>query len=102
MKAVRYHEHGGPEKLIYEDVPDPTPGLGEILVKVAATALNRQDTRQRIGGTPPPHILGLDIAGDVAALGQGVNSPQVGDRIILYPGVSCGNCEFCHAGQHNW
>ena len=102
MKAVRYHEHGGPEKLIYEDVPDPAPGIGEILVKVAATALNRQGIRQRTGGVPPPHILGLDIAGDVAALGQGVASPQVVDKVILYPGVSCGNCEFCDAGQHNW
>ena len=102
MKAVRYHENGGPETLIYEEVPDPEPAAGEILVKVSACALNHSDLRHRSGGVPPPHILGLDSAGEVAALGSGVTSPQVGEKVMIYPGVSCGDCEFCDAGQHNW
>ncbi|MBI2166472.1 MAG: zinc-binding dehydrogenase [Chloroflexi bacterium] len=102
MKAIRYHEHGGPEKLVYEEVPDPKPGHGEILVRVRACSLNRLDTRLRAGGRPPPHILGSDVAGEVAALGPGVTSPRVGDSVLLFPGINCGNCEFCDAGQHNW
>ncbi|MCZ6789057.1 MAG: zinc-binding dehydrogenase [Chloroflexi bacterium] len=102
MKAVRFHEHGGLDKLIYEDVPDPTPAVGEILVKVGACALNHADIRRRTGEGPLPHILGLDTAGEVVALGDGATSLKVGDRVMIYPGVSCGNCEYCDAGQHNW
>ncbi|MBI2165527.1 MAG: zinc-binding dehydrogenase [Chloroflexi bacterium] len=102
MKAVRYHKHGGPETLVYEDVPEPSPGPGEMLLRVKAVSLNRLDTRLRAGAWPPPHIPGCDIAGDVAALGPGVTSPKVGDRVLLFPGVSCGKCEACNSGQQNW
>ena len=103
MKSVRFHQHGGPEVLCYEDAPEPEPGAGEVLVRVRACALNRLDVWGRAGlpgiRIPMPHITGSDVAGDV------VSSPTaafaVGDRVMLQPGVSCGRCEACLSGRDN-
>ena len=67
MKAVRFHEHGGLEVLRYDEVPDPVPAPGEVLVKVKACALNHLDLWQRRGipGVPLPHCPGSDVAGEV-------------------------------------
>ncbi len=106
MKAVRFHEHGGPEVLRYEDAPDPAPSPGGIVVRVRACALNHLDIWQRRGldrvKIPLPHISGADVAGEIAATGDGVTAWRVGDRVMLQPGLSCGRCARCLAGEDNY
>jgi NADPH:quinone reductase-like Zn-dependent oxidoreductase len=102
MKAVRFHEHGGPEVLKYEDAPDPKIQANEVLVKVKACALNHLDIWLR-GGVRRwqlalPHIVGSDIAGEVAEVGSVVTRVKAGDRVLLSPGISCGQCEACFKG----
>jgi len=89
VKAVRIHEDGGPEVLRYEDVPDPTPGAGEVLVDLHAASLNHLDiwVRKGLPSVPKPRILGADGAGIVAALGDGVQGFEVGHRVVINPGV---------------
>ena len=74
MKAIRIHEDGGSEVLRYEDVPDPQPGPGEVLVRLRAASLNHLDVwvRKGLPSVPKPRILGADGAGVVEALGPGV------------------------------
>lgn len=89
MKASIFHEFGPPEVLKYEDVPDPEPGPGEVVVKVHAVTVNRQlDCMVREGhpsqsrrGVKPPHVLGVDPAGVILTVGPGVNEPAVGSRV---------------------
>jgi NADPH:quinone reductase-like Zn-dependent oxidoreductase len=93
MKAVLYDTHGGPEVLRYADVADPEPGPGDVVVRVAATALNRLDIVQRAGyftmpGFAFPHIAGMDVAGTVAAIGSAVDDVAVGDRVVVDPSLS--------------
>lgn len=105
MHAVVYHEHGGPEVLRYEEVPEPTPGAGEALIAVRAVAVNPgpdTETRRRgfgMGSVEMPHIGGVDPAGVVAALGPGVDGFAVGDRVAVYPVIACGTCDFCLRGD---
>ena len=89
MKAVRIHADGGPEVLVVEEIPDPRPGPGEVLVALRAAALNHIDLWLRMGlpSVPKPRILGADGAGVVAALGDGVEGLAVGDRVVLNPGI---------------
>src|SRR5688572_18141537 len=105
MRAVTIREHGGPEVLVEEQLPDPTPGPGQVLVRIEAVALNHLDlwVRQGLPGLKLryPHILGADIAGEVAALGGGVTGVQVGQKIVVNPGVSCGRCRECLLGRDN-
>ena len=87
MKAIVLREHGGPEVLQFEDVPSPTFGAEDILVSVAATALNRADLLQRMGFYPNPfpsgpEIPGLEFAGTVKAVGERVTSWKVGDKVM--------------------
>ena len=105
MRAVYFNEHGGPEQLIYGELPDPAPGVGEVLVRVRACGMNHADIWVR-GGLPflrvkKPFVLGQDVAGEVAAVGSDVHGIAVGDRVILNPGISCGRCERCLSGQDN-
>ncbi len=99
MFATRFHEHGGPEVLRYEEVPDPTIGPGEVLVRVRACALNHLDLWQRRGlervRIPLPHISGAEVAGEV------VEGGPVGQRVLLQPGLSCGRCLACLSGDDN-
>ena len=85
MRAVIAPEPGGPDALQVVELDDPEPGPGEVLVRVAATAVNRADTLQRQGHyTPPPgatEVLGLECSGTVAALGEGVTGWSVGDEV---------------------
>jgi NADPH:quinone reductase-like Zn-dependent oxidoreductase len=96
MKAVRFHQHGGPEVLTYEDAPDPEPLPGQVIVRVRACALNHLDIWQRRGlervTIPFPHISGADVAGEVVGSGE---------RVLLQPGLSCGRCAKCLAGRDN-
>jgi len=94
MRAVVIEEYGGPEVLQVADVPDPTPGPDEILVRVAHTAINRADTLQRAGGYPDPQrrdheIPGLEYAGTVEAVGRRVTRWQVGETVM---GIEAGAC----------
>ncbi|MCD4532684.1 NADP-dependent oxidoreductase [Nocardioides sp. cx-169] len=88
MKAVRFHEYGAPQVLRYEEVEQPVPGAGQVRLRVAATTFNRVDGDIRGGfmqGTVPvslPHTPGLDVAGTVDALGEGVRSLALGDRVV--------------------
>jgi NADPH:quinone reductase-like Zn-dependent oxidoreductase len=88
MKAVRFHEYGDPSVLRYEDVEQPTPGAGEVRLRVAATSFNGVDGGIRGGylqGPFPvtlPHTPGIDVAGTVDALGEGVEDPAVGDAVV--------------------
>jgi putative PIG3 family NAD(P)H quinone oxidoreductase len=85
MRAVVASEPGGPEVLDVSELPDPEPGEGEVVLAVAATAVNRADLLQRQGHYPPPkgasEVLGLECSGTVAALGEGVTGLQVGDEV---------------------
>jgi NADPH:quinone reductase-like Zn-dependent oxidoreductase len=103
MKALAFHEFGGPDKLTYEDVPDPKPRPDEVLVRVKACALNHLDIFVREGipalKTPLPFWTGCDIAGDVVEVGAGVQGVNVGDRVVVNPNLTCERCEFCAAGE---
>src|SRR5689334_19269268 len=103
MKAVRFHEHGGPDVLQYEDAPDPVPAPGRAIVEVRACALNHLDLWERRGldrvPLPLPHISGSDIAGVVADSGGGELAP--GTRVMLQPGLRCGLCPACAEGRDN-
>jgi len=96
VKAVRFHQHGGPEVLRYEDAPDPQPAEGRAIVRVRACALNHLDLWERRGldrvKLPLPHISGADVAGEVLETGQ---------RVMLQPGVRCGACAACRRGDDN-
>jgi zinc-binding alcohol dehydrogenase/oxidoreductase len=93
MKAVVIHEDGGPEVLRYEEVPDPQPGPGEVLVAMRAASLNHLDvwTRKGLPSVPKPRILGADGAGVVAALGAGVTGFEPGQPVVINPGLEHGD-----------
>ena len=88
MKAVVVHQYGGPEVLKFEDYPDPVPGPGEVLVRVAATSVNPIDYKRRAGLMKDyypidfPGLMGVDIAGTVVALGPGVEGFSRGDQVF--------------------
>ena len=89
MKAVRIHEDGGPDVLRYEDVEDPTAAPGEVLVSLRAAGLNHLDVwvRKGLPSVPKPRILGADGAGVVADVGDGVDGFEIGDRVVVNPGI---------------
>jgi NADPH:quinone reductase-like Zn-dependent oxidoreductase len=105
MKAIIFHEHGGPEVLQYTDAPAPGIRANEVLVRVRACALNHLDLWVRRGlpnvPIPLPHIPGSDIAGELAEVGADVTAAKVGQKVVLAPGVSCGKCAACIAGLDN-
>ena len=88
MKAVVVHQYGGPEVLKFEDYPDPVPGPGEVLVRVAATSVNPRDYKQRAGSLKEsypihfPGVIGVDIAGTAVKIGPGVDRFSVGDQVF--------------------
>jgi NADPH2:quinone reductase len=102
MTAIGIRAPGGPEVLVPEERPMPTPAGGEILVKVAASGVNRPDVMQRQGLYPPPKgapdIPGLEIAGEVVALGPDAKRWHVGDRVSALV-VGGGYAEFCLAHE---
>lgn len=104
MKAAIHHRHGPACVLRVEDVPEPTLGADEVLIRVRAAGLNRLDLLQRDG--PPllpnftlPHIPGMDVAGEIAQVGPGVSGIAVGERVVVNPAVNCGRCQACVSGD---
>ena len=105
IRAIGLDEHGGPEVLRAIELPAPEPGPGQVVIDVHACALNRLDIWVR-GGLPNlrlsyPHVLGSDIAGVVAKLGEGVDAGLLGREVVVNPGLSCGACEACLSGWDN-
>ncbi len=104
MKAAIHRTFGGTDVLEVVDIPDPEPGPGDVLIGVRATSLNRLDVLQRQGppllpGFALPHIAGMDIAGEVLAVGTDVDAGRVGERVVVNPAVQCGVCPSCRAGD---
>ncbi len=103
MKAAIFHASHQP--LAIEEVPTPQPGPGQVLVRVAACGLCHTDLHYLDHGVPtfkkPPLILGHEISGTIAALGEGVDSWQEGDRVLLPAVYGCGQCTMCRQGREN-
>jgi len=105
MKASYYSSFGGPDHLVYGDLPDPSPGPAEALIRVKACALNHLDYWLLQGSIPSarqlPHVCGSDVAGVVEAIGKKVSNVSVGDQVLLDPAVRCFACAACKAGNDN-
>ncbi len=103
MKAAFFKEHGGAEKLLYGDYRDPVAGPDEVVVRVKACALNQVDMLLLDGRFPPPeglpHVNGCEVTGTVETAGGAVKGLARGQRVILFPGFSCGTCEYCLRGE---
>ena len=104
MKAIRYHEFGGPEVLRYEDVPEPALRKDQVLIRVKACALNHLDLwcRRGLPGVKLPHINGSDISGDVVEVGEYITDLTAGTRVLLAPMTFCNHCEQCAAGRQSF
>ena len=102
MTAIAIPTPGGPEALVPQERPLPVPGAGEVLVKVAAAGVNRPDVTQRQGNYPPPKgapdVPGLEIAGEVVALGDGVTRWKAGDKVMALV-IGGGYAEYCTAHE---
>jgi len=104
MKAIRFHQFGGPEVLNYEDVPDPRPREDQVLVRVKACALNHLDlwVRKGLPGVKLPHINGSDVAGEVVEVGSYVAGVKRGTRVLLAPMTFCNLCAQCTSGKQSF
>jgi NADPH:quinone reductase-like Zn-dependent oxidoreductase len=102
MKAVIFKEHGEIDRLVVADAPEPKIAPDEVLVRVKACALNHLDIWTRLGmpgvHIPLPHILGCDVAGEVAQVGSHIKNLTEGCKAIVAPGISCGTCQWCSSG----
>lgn len=103
MKAVVLREYGGPEMLEFRTMPDPTPGPGEVLLRVQACGVCYHDLIARRGdiGTAMPSILGHEVVGEVIDLGTGVTGWKVGDRAATLQRMSCGDCVHCNQNRNS-
>lgn len=105
MKAVRYHEYGAAEVLLYEEAEDPVAGEGEVVVAVRACGVNHFDIDLRAGLSrwplPLPHQLGVEFAGEVDSVGPGVVGLAPGDGVWVQHEIECGTCAYCRAGKPN-
>ena len=103
MKAAFFKEHGGSDKILYDDYRDPQPGADDVVVRVKACGLNHVDMLLLDGRFPPPeglpHVNGCEVAGTIEATGAGVKGLTRGQRVIVFPGFACGQCEFCLRGE---
>lgn len=103
MKAVTFQALHTP--LAFEDVPDPTPGEGELVVKVGRCGICGSDlhmTEDAAYGCKHGDVLGHEFAGEVVALGKNTSGPRVGDLVSVIPLKSCGDCEHCRKGEVQW
>src|SRR5262249_10529549 len=102
VNAAFFKEHGGADKIIYGDYRDPAPTADEVVVRVRACALNHADMLLLDGRFPPPeglpHANGCAVAGTIESVGASVKALQPGRRVVIFPGFSCGTCEYCQRG----
>jgi NADPH:quinone reductase-like Zn-dependent oxidoreductase len=104
VRAVRIHAHGGPETLQLDEIDEPRPGAGDLLVRLRATSVNHRDIWIRRGHPHPsyrvdlPAILGIDVCGDVVEVGSEVDGFRPGDRVTANPYMHCGRCSYCLRG----
>ncbi len=105
MKAAVFFEPGGPENIRIAEVPDPKVGADQVLVQIKACALNHFDLLVLKESDPAtfsnPFWGGADISGIVAETGKNVSQFNPGDRVVINPGLSCGSCEHCFAGEES-
>jgi len=105
VKAVVFHEFGGLDVLRLEELPDPRPGPGEVAIEIAATALNHLDVdiREGVSRFPVelPFVLGVEVVGRIADVGEGVEGWEVGERVMPYLLGTCGECRFCRTGRES-
>lgn len=105
MKAVVIYEHGGVDKLKYDEIPEPEVRANEVLIQVKACAMNHLDVWIRKGlphlKLKYPHVLGTDVAGVVAKLGEDVRGIEIGMPVFVSPAITCGRCIHCLGGQDN-
>ena len=105
MKAIVFHEFGGPDVLQLEEVDDPLLGPGQVAIYITACALNHLDVdiREGVSRFPvePPFVLGVEAVGRISELGAGVEGWQVGDRVMPYLMDTCGQCRFCRTGRES-
>lgn len=106
MRAARFHEFGGPEVVVVEEVPDPAPASDQVLMKVKACALNHLDVdiREGVSRFPiePPHILGLEVVGEIVELGSEVDGDwKVGDRVLPYLMDTRAEDRYTRSGREN-
>lgn len=105
MRAVVFNKRGGIDNLHYEEVPTPSVGPEDVLVKMRACGLNHLDIFAREGShgvhAPLPHIGGLEVAGEVAKVGGRVRDCKTGERVLVGAAITCGECEFCESGSDN-
>ncbi len=103
MKAAYFKEHGGADKILHGDYPDPVPEAHEVVIRVRACALNQVDMLLLDGRFPPPeglpHVNGCEVTGTLEPGGAGVKGLEPGQRVIVFPGFSCGQCDFCLRGE---
>src|SRR5439155_906181 len=103
LKAALFREHGGAEKILYEDYRDPVVSPAEVLVRVKACALNHVDMLLLDGRFPPPeglpHVNGCEVTGTIEATGAEVTGLRRGQRVVVFPGFACGRCEYCLRGE---
>ena len=102
MKATVIHEHGGTDKLIYQEIDTPKPSKDGVLVKVMTCAVNHLDIwiRKGLPGKTLqfPHILGCDIVGEIESRNKNI---PIGNRVMVFPGLSCGKCFYCRKSKEN-
>lgn len=105
MRAVRMHEHGGPDVLRVEEVPEPKAEPDDLLVRMRATTVNHRDVWIRKGHPHPayhvdlPAILGIDISGEIVGIGDRVEGFTIGERVTANPYIPCGRCQYCIRGH---
>lgn len=109
MRAALVREHGSHDAVVVEEIPRPEPSApDDVVLRVRACALNRMDVFLRQGLRGPgirtahlPHVSGGDVAGEIAEIGSDVDGWRPGDRVVVYPGLSCGRCEWCTQGEES-
>jgi NADPH:quinone reductase-like Zn-dependent oxidoreductase len=105
VRAVRFHEFGHSEVLHVDEIEDPRPGPGEVTIRIRAAALNHLDVDVREGTSRfpinLPHTLGIEVAGEIEEVGDGVEGFAPGDRVNPFLMDTCGECRFCRTGRES-